>query len=89
MSTPETLPMVPYKTIGGLAITDKDKKADPFTISAFSFIKKLRDARQFFAFDVGGSTRMYDARHLSAASGKFDQSCAEIRKDWDEFLARL
>lgn len=88
-SAPTTVPMLSFKGAAGIAIADKRKLPDPFTISAFDFLGKLREARIFFALEAGGLTRTYDAKHLNVARGKFEQSCTDIRKDWAEFVSRL
>jgi hypothetical protein len=80
--------MIFMKELGGVAIADKRKLSSPFTVAAFNFLDQLWAAKAFFAFEVGGVTRMYDAKHLSAARSKFDQSCAEIRTNWDDFVGR-
>ena len=86
-----TVTMLVFEGVAGFAIADKQKLAeqDGLTKFAFAFLAKLKEAKVFFAFEAGGPTRTYDARHLSAARDKFERSCAEIRADWDKFIAQL
>jgi hypothetical protein len=88
---PVTVQMLFMHDAAGQAYADKAELAqqDPLTIFAFAFLEKLRDAKSFFAFEAGGPTRTYDARHLGAARDKFERSCAEIRANWNEFIGRL
>jgi hypothetical protein len=87
---PAILQMGFYKDAAGMTIGDKSKLVDPYIwAQAFIFLEKLREAKTFFAFEAGGATRTYDAKHLGAARTKFEESCAEIRKDWEGFVARM
>ena len=88
---PVTVPMASFGGAAGVTIADKRKLAhqDALAISAFAFLAKLQEAKSFFAFEAGGPTRTYDAKHLSAARHRFERSCADIRTSWSEFLGRL
>jgi hypothetical protein len=85
---PITVPMATWKNVVAMTIAKStDGRGDELELGAQRFIEKVFASKTFFALTAGGSTRTYEAAHLPAARDVFRRSCAEIKEDYDGFLA--
>jgi hypothetical protein len=62
---------------------------DIYERSALVFLERLNEARSFFAIELGGQSRTYDAKHLPAARARFNLLCEQARTNWSKFLSEL
>ena len=62
---------------------------DIFDVSGLLFLYKLNETKAFFALELGGPSRTYDAKHLPAARPRFAFMCEQARRDWSAFLRAI
>jgi hypothetical protein len=80
--------MAVWKNVVAVTIAkSSDGPGDQLELGARRFLEKVFASKTFFALTAGGSTRTYEAAHLPAAHDAFRQSCAEIKENFDAFLA--